>query len=146
MMTERYWLKRPRNKQALLETMMRMLAGPESFVSVEGNLSDWQLNSVPCIANEARASLQRQTRAPILDFAILPLRQDTFLIIHREVCRLGFKAAIEHLQIEKDGKLAFGACDGFHPECVFVSETVPAALLDDLVRQGLIGSYARAGA
>jgi len=67
-------------------------------------------------------------------------------MIHREVCRLGFKAAIEHLQIEKDGKLAFGACDGFHPECVFVSETVPAALLDDLVRQGLIGSYARAGA
>lgn len=69
-MTERCWLKHPRNKQALLETMMRTLAGPESFVSVEGNLSDWQLNSVPCIANEAehRCSANPERQSSILRF------------------------------------------------------------------------------
>lgn len=122
---------------------MGALAGAESFIALEGDLSNWKLSAVAQIASVPRGALRRQTSDPLLDFAILPLQQESVSVIFRQIAQIGFNEAIVHIQIEMDGTLAFGACDNFHPECVFASEIVPAALLDTLVVEGLIDSYRR---
>jgi len=43
---------------------------------------------------------------------------------------------IIHIQIEKDGVLAFGACDNAHPDCVVAGPGVPVALLEQLQASG----------
>jgi hypothetical protein len=139
-MSDKYWLK-PCAKLPLLERMMRTLAGPNAFISLEGDLSGWQLNAIPRIAREPQGALRRQTRQPTLDFAILPLRDDTSPAIFKEISRLGVSKQILHIQIETAGTLAFGACDNFHHECVFAFGVVPMPLFDALVAESLIEFY-----
>ena len=97
-MAEKFRLK-PQNELALLETMMRALAGEEAFISVEGDLSGRQLQEVPKIGGDQISSLKRQTRVPVLDFAVLPLRDESVLPIFQQIVRLGVTDSIVHIQI-----------------------------------------------
>jgi hypothetical protein len=135
-MTDRVWLK-PRKRLVLLERMMRALAGPTSFISVEGNLAGWQFDLVSKVASESRGALKRQTSLPMMDFAVLPLRQDTIGPLLKQISQLGFAERICHILIEKDGALAFSACDNFHPECIFAQGAESRVLLDDLIAEGV---------
>ena len=49
--------------------------------------------------------------------------------------------AIIHIQIEKNGKLQFGAYDNFHPECIFFGTGVKQAVLETLVSQVIMRPY-----
>jgi hypothetical protein len=51
---------------------------------------------------------------------------------------------IIHTQIEKDGRLAFGAYDNFHADCVWVGDAVPRSLLERLKESGVVRSFAPA--
>ena len=46
--------------------------------------------------------------------------------------------AIIHIQIEKSGRLEFGAYDNFHPECIFFGSAVREAVIERLASQEII--------
>jgi hypothetical protein len=78
---------------------------------------------------------------------VLPLTQGTAPKIERAIAsKIAFKgyAGIVHVQIERQGRLAFVACDNFHEVCVWVSEAVPATFLAELVNNRVLYSYAPA--
>jgi hypothetical protein len=62
-----------------------------------------------------------------MDFVVLPLPAIVREIEKAIVSKVAFKnyVGIVHVQIERQGRLAFVACDGFHEDCVLVSEADP---------------------
>lgn len=139
-MIKRYLLK-PYRKLPLLERMMGSLAGADAFIAIEGDLADWKLSGVPPVASQPRGALKRHNEPSDDQFMVLPLQQEACVKIFREISRLGFSKRIMHVQIEKDGALAFGAYDNFHHECVFASSAISNSLLDALVADGLAHIY-----
>ncbi len=95
--------------------MMEALAG-NAHISFEGNLPK-------CGPSSAETdSLKRGTVYPRLDFIVFPLEPESFTAILMKVFPEGSDPDdIIHIQIEKDGRLAFGAYDNFHPECTVAS-------------------------
>ncbi len=78
---------------------------------------------------------------------MLPLTAATVPAIEKAVVlKSRFKgyAGIVHVQIERQGPLAFIACDHFHEDCVWVSDAVPAPFLAELVKTRVLYSYAPA--
>jgi hypothetical protein len=91
--------------------------------------------------------LKRNTPSPRMDFVVLPLTPGTAPEIEKAiVSKAAFKdqTGIVHVQIERQGRLAFVACDNFHEDCVWVSEAVPATFLAELVKNQVLYSYAPA--
>lgn len=132
------------DKPALLIAMMRELAG-DAYISFEGDLHwiDW--NGVSGV-EESKTCLRRQTLTPELDFVVLPLTAETQPLIWKTLSKVDHLAdsGIIHTQIEKEGKLAFGAYDNFHADCVTASDAVSRSLLEGLIRSGVIRSYGSA--
>jgi hypothetical protein len=86
-------------------------------------------------------------RTARMDFLVLPLTLETVPEIEKAiVSKVAFKdyAGIVHVQIERQGRLAFVACDHFHEDCVWVSEAVPETFLAELVKNRVLYSYAPA--
>lgn len=140
-MSEQWFHIVARDKPGLLIAMMRELAG-EAFISFEGDLHriDWNgLNGV----EGGKTSLRRQTLTPELDFVVLPLTAETQPQIWAIVSKVDHLSddGIIHTQIEHEGRLAFGAYDNFHADCVTASDAVSRRLLDDLKSSGVIRSY-----
>jgi hypothetical protein len=73
----------------------------------------------------------------------LPLTPETRSAIWKAVSKVDHLAddGIIHTQIEKDGRLAFGAYDNFHPDCVWAGPAVPRSLLQGLAERGIIRSF-----
>jgi len=126
---------------------MRTLAHEDARISFEGRLSHTELAKIVGASfNETRV-LRRNTTSPRMDFVVLPLTPGTAPEIETAIAsKIAFKdyAGIVHVQIERQGHLAFVACDHFHQECVWVSEVVPANLLIELVKSRVLYSYAPA--
>ena len=128
----------------LLLAMMRELAGDDARISFEGRLSQTELNSIAGVSFEEKNKLVREgTSFPPLDFLVLPLTSQTIPKIEKAiVSKITFSyEEIVHIQIEKQGLLAFGAYDGFHEECVIASRAIPVAFLNQLVRDKVLESY-----
>lgn len=130
-----------RDKPGLLIAMMRELVG-DAYISFEGDLHgiDWAgISGV----EEGKASLQRQTSTPELDFMVLPLTAETQPLIWEAVSKVDHLAddGIIHTQIEREGLLAFAAYDNFHADCITASDAVPLSLLEALKSSGVIRSY-----
>ncbi len=129
-----------RDKPGLLAAMMRHLAG-DAYISFEGDLHriDWE--GVIAV-DESQSSLRRATLTPELDFVILPLTVETQPLIWAAVSKGDHLAddGIIHTQIEQGGRLAFGAYDNFHADCVS-GPAVPRSLLERLKESGVIRSF-----
>lgn len=114
----------------------------DAHLSLEGDLSKlrWSQPVEPnlCIS----AVLRRQTAEPKQDYVVLPLEPETVAEIKRDVLPVvGVRRRVPHVQIEKHGKLVFGAYDGFYPGLVWVSQQVGAGLLERLRKEGCLKSY-----
>ncbi|MGH7173881.1 MAG: hypothetical protein ACRELG_26685, partial [Gemmataceae bacterium] len=111
---EQYWLV-ARDKPGLLVSMMRALAG-EAHISFEGDLSRCRrLFAVPGASTDETEVLHRATIWPMQDFVVLPLEAETIRPILDEVLPEGRVVHdIIHVQIERMGRLEFGAYDNFH--------------------------------
>ena len=108
-----------RDKPGLLVAFMKELAG-NARVSFEGDLTKCEFSSVPQLAHEPDGALQRNTISPRLDYVILPLTPETIAPILGQVLPGGRCVHdIIHIQIERNGELAFSACDNFHPDCTW---------------------------
>jgi hypothetical protein len=136
-----------KHKPELLFAVMRTLAHEDARISIEGRLSYTELVKIAGASLNETEILKRNTTSLRMDFVVLPLTPETALEIERAiVSKVGFKgdAGIVHVQIERQGRLAFVACDNFHEDCVWVSEAVPATFLAELVRNRVLYSYAPA--
>jgi len=136
-----------KHRPELLFAMMRTLAHEDARISFEGRLSHTELVKIAGISLNETETLKRNTTSPRMDFVVLPLIPATVPEIEKAiVSKVGFKkyAGIVHVQIERQGRLGFVACDHFHEDCVWVSEVVPATFLAELVKNRVLYSYAPA--
>jgi hypothetical protein len=133
-----------RDRPHLLFAMMRELAGDNAWISFEGRLIHTDLMKIEGVVFEETEVLRRGTIAPRLDFLVLPLTRHTLQAIERAILsRISFHSTegIVHVQIERDGTMAFAAYDNFSESCTWVYSTFPVALLDELVVRKVLVSY-----
>jgi hypothetical protein len=123
-----------RDKNQLLLEVMKELAG-DAHISFEGDLASYSFTSIEGTNNAESAILHRHTLSH--DFVMLPLEPAT---IKRIISAIGGTIArsIIHVQIEKHGKLQFGAYDNFHPECLYFGDAISSSLIDKLVSLRLL--------
>ena len=136
-----------KHKPELLFALMRTLAREDARISFEGRLSHTELVKIAGASLNETEVLKRNTTSPRMDFVVLPLTPGTAPEIEKAiVSKVAFKdyAGIVHVQIERQGRLAFLACDHFHEDCVWVSEAVPATFLAELVKNRVLYSYSPA--
>jgi hypothetical protein len=136
-----------KHKPELLFAMMRTLAHADAGISFEGRLPHTELAKIAGASLNETEVLKRNTTSPRMDFVVLPLTHGTAPEIEKAIAsKVAFKgyAGIVHVQIERQGRLAFVACDNFHEDCVWVSEAVPATFLAELVNNRVLHSYAPA--
>jgi hypothetical protein len=121
---------------------MRALAGG-AHISFEGDLSRCRgLFGLPGAATEEMEALRRQTLYPVQEFIILPLEPETIRPILAEVLPEGRVVRnITHVQIERAGRLAFGAYDNFHRDCVVCWPAVSRELLEQMRVSGVLRSW-----
>jgi hypothetical protein len=103
----------------------------------------WSKVAWLCVSLNETDILKRNTTSPRMDFVVLPLTPEAIPEIEKViVSRVAFKGSdgIVHVQIERQGRLAFVACDNFHEDCVWVSEAVPATFLAELVKNRVLYS------
>jgi hypothetical protein len=134
-----------KHKSELLFAMMQTLAQEDAKISFEGRLSHTELTKIAGVSLNETEILKRNTTSPRMDFVVLPLTPATVPSIEKAVVsKVAFKgyAGIAHVQIERQGRLEFVACDNFHEDCVWVSKAVPASLLAELVKNRVLHSYA----
>ena len=135
---------RPKHRMGLLLAMMSELAGHGARISFEGRLDQTELMGIDGVSFEEKRKLVREGISfPPFDFLVLPLTSLTIPKIEKAVIsKIAFSYdEIVHVQIEKQGLIAFGAYDGFHEECVVASSAIPTALLSQLVRDNVLESY-----
>lgn len=122
-----------KHKNKLLLEVMKELAG-DAHISFEGDLTCYSFTSIEGANNAESAILHRHTLSPRQDFVMLPLEPATIKLI---ISAIGGTIArsIIHVQIEKHGKLQFGAYDHFHPECLYFGDT---GLIDRLIEISLL--------
>ncbi len=136
-----------KHKPELLFAVMRTLAHEDARISFEGRLSHTELAEIAGASLNETEVLKRNTTSPRLDFVTLPLTPETVPEIEKAiVSKVAFNgyAGIVHVQIERQGHLAFVACDNFHEDCVWVSEAVPDTFLAELVKNRVLYSYTAA--
>ena len=129
----------------MLFAMMRMFASDQSRIAFEGNLAATELYRLEGASYEETEILKRATIAPRLDFVILPLFQSRVPKIQKAIrskIAFGEYSGIVHVQIETSGELVFGAYDNFHRDTMVVNGKIQTALLDDLVKNKTLRSYA----
>ena len=137
-----YWVD-VRDKPAFFVAAMRLLAG-EARVSLEGNLSGLDLVSVAGATNEESPALRRQTLVPRQDFVVLPVEPDTVTAIAARIPGARLVADVEHVQIEKNGRLEIGIYDNFDPDSSWAGEAFSVVLLDQLKEKGIVRGWRRA--
>src|ERR1035437_3911064 len=131
--TQRWKIK---NKNRLLLAFMKELAG-DAQISFEGDLQALGLLGLPGASTEESNVLKRNTLWPRQDFVVLPLEAQA---VGAVIAAIGgtISHAIIHIQIEKAGKLEFGAYDNFHPQSMFFGGAVTQSFLDSLVAEGIL--------
>ncbi len=131
-----------RDKPGLLVAVMRVLAGG-AHISFEGNLSRCSgLLAVPGVFTEETQALRRQTLYPVQEFLVLPLESETIRPILAQVLpRRRLVRDIIHVQIERGARLAFGAYDSFHRDCVVCWPPITPEFLEQLRLRGVLRSW-----
>ena len=112
-----------------------------AFASFEGSLSSLRLHEIPGATNCTIAALPRQSAAPILDFWVVPINEETISALKAALSHpgiLGKDGVVEHTQLATEGRMIFSACDNFHKDCVRVSKRVPLSLLNELLHTGVL--------
>jgi hypothetical protein len=125
----------------LLEKMIDLFCD-DAAISFEGDLSQADLRGIPVLSREPTAVLKCNTLQPKSDFLIIPLTDESKDLIKRQLLpRIGISTRVDHIQIEQHSVLVFGAYDHFDDDCVWVSLDNNQALLDSLVKQGILREY-----
>jgi hypothetical protein len=106
-----------------------------SRISFEGQLSKLPLLELEAISLDETTILKRGTTWPKQDFVVLPI--DAFAP-SAIIAALGgsIPSAVLHIQVEKDGKLVFGAFDNF--QHLHLGDLLGEQFVDQLVSNGIL--------
>jgi hypothetical protein len=125
----------------LLKAIIDMFYG-NAYISMEGRLKANDFSFINGISKEPTEILKRNTIEPRQDFIIFPLEADTKEIIKQKVLsQIGLRKNIDHILVQKDGKLVFAAYDNFDSECVWIMEEVTEKWLEELHQQDILKSF-----
>lgn len=115
---------------------------PGGLVSLEGDLSRCDFSAIRSHRKEETDVLKRQTISPVQDFVVMPLERDTIEIVKRKVFRrVGIRRYVDHIQMEKAGRLVFAAYDQFVAGCVWIEARFGEDSLRKLVHEGVISRF-----
>jgi hypothetical protein len=111
---------------------------------LEGDLKGLSIYALPDVSEQETETLKRNTLWPKLDFVIAPLEHST---IRPTISALGgtVPRTVIHIQIEKAGRLQFGAYDRFNPGCVSFGEAISTVVLESLISPRVCSSAYEAG-
>src|SRR4029077_15090901 len=93
------------------------------------------------LSHDETSLLKRATIAPLQDFVVLHLEQQSVAPIFKQVMAAGLSVAIIHVQIERNEVLELGAYDNFHPKCVVTGPGVSPELLAELKSSNVIRGF-----
>jgi hypothetical protein len=127
------------NKNRFLSRLMADLSG-EAHISFEGGSSIQGLKQIDGATESETAILRRHTSWPQQTFVIGPLEPNTLKPIWKALGG-SLSRDILHIQIEKDGQLAFAAYDHFHPDCLVFGPNFPARTMESLINEGLLEKF-----
>jgi hypothetical protein len=124
------------DKRRFLVAAMEELAGT-AHISFEGDLSATRMSQLPEASKDETLVLKRNTLWPKQEFVVLPLEMG---VVKTIISAIGgtIPASIDHIQIEKHGRLELGLYDGFHPKATFFGPAMSATFLDQLQAQGIM--------
>ena len=135
-----HWIE-ARDKPGLILAMMRHLAG-NARISLEGELSSLVLLEILGGSGDETAILKRNTTYPRQDFMVVPLEAETVPLLWTVLSQPeAVTRKIVHVQIEKDGRVEFGAYDNVHKDCTGSGPGVAGNFLEDLQHRGVIRSF-----
>jgi hypothetical protein len=112
-----------------------------AFASFEGTLSSLLLHEIPGASNSTTSLLRRETSAPMLDFWVIPINENTINALKVKLPHSGIlveDGVVVHTQLATKQQLVFSACDNFDTDCVRVSTSVPLLLLEEMVQTGVL--------
>jgi hypothetical protein len=134
-----------RHRPRLWAAMMHARAAENTNISFEGILSHTELAQMEGVGHEESDVLKRSTLQPKRDFRILPLTpQNVSAIVKAITSKIAFgNRGILHVQLARNGKMAFAAYDNFDRECVVAYPAVSSASLDELTMTGVLRNYIR---
>jgi hypothetical protein len=132
--THQIWKVRDKNR--LLLAIMNELAG-DANISFEGDSKILSLVALPGASQMETSVLKRSTLWPQQDFVVVLLEPS---IISQIFAKIGgtIPRSVLHIQIEKEGRLEFGAYDNFNPESMFFGSAIREAFLESLVSEGFL--------
>ena len=129
-----------RDCQGFLWAMYAAYKGA-AFASFEGDLRALFLDEIPGASKCTTALLTRETSSPKMDFWVVPINEDTINALKVRLSHagiLGKDGVVVHTQLATEQRWIFSACDNFHKECVGVSTSVTLALLEQMLRTGVL--------
>lgn len=115
---------------------MTRLAG-NARISFEGGSSVQGLTVLEGASEEETDLLHRNTTWPRQQFVIVPLETPNLQSIWKAIGGT-LSRDILHIQIEKEGHLAFSAYDRFHPDCVVFGPSIEPEFIESLIEQRLL--------
>ncbi len=133
-MQKTYWIN-VRDKPAFLVSVMKELAGSDSQILFEGDLTKCDFSGIG--KSELTGELFVCNKgAP---FVVLPLSNENIKPILNQVLPYGRVVhKIEHIQIQKNGAIQLMVGDNFHNECISVGPEVSLELLSSLKGSGIV--------
>ena len=131
-----------KNQLALLSCLIDAFPA-ETLMSFEGELAE-VLTPQHLFSKEEREPMRRNTWAPRLDFWVFKLDQTTKAYLKNDFLHsIGTGTNVIHILAALGGDLLFASHDHFHPEYVFLYESV--IFTDDfvlqLVEDGVLNSF-----
>lgn len=138
-----YFSIQPDDPSRLAEAILHKYIELGCRVSLEGNLSSFDLSSFDRLTDQETHEIHRHTIRPRLDFLVFDINPDSLSAL-LEVLEdpLAFEPdKIIHFQIEHAGSLLFGAYDNFDDECVFAFPPISEEDLQIFKNEKIIKSY-----
>lgn len=133
-MQKTYWIN-VRDKPAFLVSIMNELAGSDSQMLFEGDLTECDFIGI----GKSELSGELFVCNKGASFVVLPLINENIKPILNQVLPYGRVVhKIEHILIQKNGAIQLIVGDNFHNECVSVGPEVSLEFLSSLKESGIV--------
>jgi hypothetical protein len=140
-MQRTYWVT-PRDKLAFFVSIMRELAGDDTQIAFEGNLSNCDFSTIeelPISGEIYFWSSKPTNKHRNTQTIILPLTDTNIKKIIKEVMpHARIMHDIEHIQIQKNNEIQLLVGDNFDNDCISVGSLVSLEFLSSLKNNGII--------
>jgi hypothetical protein len=113
----------------------------DAFMSMEGDLSRCSLEEFEGFGAEPIPPLKKITLAASgrHDFAVISINEaNKKRLIESLLPRIGIRANVWHIEIARNGIKIFGSYDNFHPECVWLDQSLGEEMVKTMLNEKVI--------